>query len=126
MKREKRAKDSLRQLRVRPSRERGQNFLIDPAVISTIVDFGNPLAGQALVEIGPGLGALTEQLHRIGPLTVIEIEDRFCQDLRVRFPDITVVSQDVRSVAFSGLGKDLVIFGNLPYSFSTDIVFHLV
>ena len=116
---QKRAKDVLRSLDVVPSKQRGQNFIIDSAVISAIVDFGGPQAQDNLVEIGPGLGALTEVLQRIAPLTVIEIEEKFCRELKGRFPAINVIHQDVRQVDFSTVGKDLVVFGNLPYSFST-------
>lgn len=121
-----RVKEKLQQVRVRPKKERGQNFLISPSVISEIVSFGDPAPEEKLVEIGPGLGALTGALAVISPLTVIEIELQFCRDLEVRFPDIHIVNQDVRTVRFSDLGNDLVVFGNLPYSFSTEIIFHLI
>ncbi len=74
-------KSKLEQLDVRPSKMRGQNFIIYPEVVKGIVDFGDPKPGEKLLEIGPGLGALTEQLIVHGPLTVIEIEERFCNDL---------------------------------------------
>ncbi len=123
---QKRAKDSLKELSVRPSKQRGQNFIIDPSVIGTIVDFGSPAATDKLVEIGPGLGALTEELQKVAHLTAIEIEPKFCEDLRQRYPNIKIVNQDVRQVEFSSLGEGLTVFGNLPYAFSTEIVFHLI
>ena len=123
---QRRAKDALRELNLRPSKTRGQNFLIDPAVIGAIVDFGNPSSADHMVEIGPGLGALTEPLSRIGKLSVIEIEEKFCAELGGRFPGIEVVNSDVRKVNFSRFGSNLLVFGNLPYAFSTDIVFHLI
>jgi 16S rRNA (adenine1518-N6/adenine1519-N6)-dimethyltransferase len=121
-----RAKDILSEFGVRPSKSRGQSFLIDAAAIEEIVSFGRPGHDDGLIEIGPGLGALTRELFRFGRLTVIEIEEKFCADLQKRFPGIVVINEDVRSVDFAELGSDLVVFGNLPYSFSTDIVFHLV
>lgn len=121
-----RVKDKLKQLDVRPSKERGQNFIIDPSVLHSIIDFGQPSANQHIVEIGPGLGALTSELARFGPLTLIEIEASFCQELRKRFPQAQVVQADARSVDFSALGAELTVFGNLPYSFSTEIIFHLI
>lgn len=121
-----RAKDVLSALEVRPRKERGQNFIIDPSVLHTIVEFGKPEAGDALVEIGPGLGALTRELSRFGPLTLIEIEEKFCESLQREFPEAKIIQADVRKVDLSELGTSLVIFGNLPYSFSTDIIFHLV
>ncbi len=122
----KKIKESLRTLGHRPTKERGQNFLIDPSCIDSIVQFGKPAPGERIVEIGPGLGALTGELQARGPLTVIEIEEKFCRDLKQRFPSLEIIQSDVREVDFSELGTNLVVFGNLPYSFSTDIIFHLV
>lgn len=121
-----RAKDRLRALDVRPVKERGQNFLIDETVMDEIVSFGHPAPGDALVEIGPGLGALTGRLYRIEPPLLIEIEPHFCADLAKRFPKSRILNADVRTVDFSELGSNLVVFGNLPYSFSTEIIFHLI
>ena len=124
-KREPRAKDQLRHLNVRPSKSRGQNFIIDPEVIQAIVDFGAPRPEESILEIGPGLGALTKVLRAVAPLTVIEIEQRFCDEL-MKMDGVTVIQSDVRLVDFSEIGEHLVVFGNLPYSFSTDIIFHLM
>ncbi len=122
-----RAKDQLRDLGVAPSKQRGQNFIIEPTVLTQIVEFGAPQRGEQLVEIGPGLGALTERLLAVDPaLTVIEIEEQFCRDLKERFPAIRAERADVRGFDFSTLGRELVVFGNLPYSFSTEIIFHLL
>ncbi len=121
-----RAKDTLRSLDVRPSKERGQNFITDQSVLHSIVDFGHPEKGNQIVEIGPGLGALTRELAPFGPLTLIEIEPKFCEALAKEFPAARIVNADVRMVNFADLGADLLIFGNLPYSFSTEIIFHLV
>ncbi len=122
-----RAKDTLRKLNVRPSKERGQNFLIDTAVPEAIVEFGAPPPAAEIVEIGPGTGALTRQLANWQHLTVIEIESRFCNPLQQQFPHIRVVNADVRGVDISSLTENgAYVFGNIPYSFSTDIVFHLL
>ncbi len=121
-----RAKDTLQRLDVRPSRERGQNFIIDDSVIKAIIEFGNPQPADNLVEVGPGLGSLTAELARFGNLQLIELEKKFCDELALKFPGINIINRDVRKVDFSELGKDLVVFGNLPYVFSTDIVFHLL
>lgn len=117
----------LNQLELRPSKQRGQNFLQDLAVVHSILQFGAPKAEDQLVEIGPGLGALTAELVKIKPdLTLIEVEARFAEELARRFPQAKVICADVREVDFASLGDNLVIFGNLPYSLSTDIVFHLI
>ena len=119
-------KDVLKELGVRPSKALGQNFLIDASVVSTIVDFGRPSAADTIVEIGPGLGALTRELNAVRQPLLIEIEAEFCERLAREFPGVRIISEDVRGVDFGSLGGDLLVFGNLPYSFSSDIIFHLI
>ena len=121
-----RVKDQLSRLDVRPSKSRGQNFIIDESLLDAVVTFGAPSSSDKLIEIGPGLGALTERLLKIAPVIAIEIEEQFCRELEGRFSNITTVNEDVRLVDFSQFGSDLVVFGNLPYRLSTDILFHLV
>jgi 16S rRNA (adenine1518-N6/adenine1519-N6)-dimethyltransferase len=108
----------------------GQHFLADAGVIESIVDAIDPRPGQALVEIGPGLGALTQPLRRrCGALTVIELDRGLAARLR-REPGLTVVESDVLRVDFSALaaaaGQRLRVVGNLPYNISTPILFHLL
>ena len=107
----------------------GQHFLTDAGVIHQIVRAVDPRPGQALVEIGPGLGALTQPLlERCGALTVIELD----RDLAARWRSrqgVTVVEADVLNVDFSALvapQQRLRIVGNLPYNISTPILFHLL
>ena len=119
-------KSKLKQLEVRPSKERGQNFVVSDEVISGILEFGAPQPNENLIEIGPGLGALTEGLFAVAPLKVIEIESKFCVELKSKFPSIEVINADARQVDLSTLGDSLTIFGNLPYVFSTEILFRLV
>jgi len=121
-----RVKDQLYSLNVRPSKRKGQNFVINEQVLAQIVDFGNPQESDCVVEIGPGLGALTKKLAHLPQLTLIEIEPNLCAALRENFPLAKVIQADVREVDFSSLGSDLLVFGNLPYAFSTEIIFHLI
>ena len=127
----------------------GQHFLTDAAIIDGIVHAIDPLPGQAMVEIGPGLAALTQPLvERLGHLTVIELD----RDLAVRLrdhPHLSVVESDVLKVDFSALASQvrsslestpsfvpslshsdspckLRVVGNLPYNISTPILFHLL
>ena len=121
-----RTKDTLRELNVRPTKERGQNFLIQEDVPVKIVEFGAPPKEANVVEIGPGTGALTKHLSQWSSLTLIEIEERFCAPLQQAYPHVKIINQDVRQVDLYQVGSNLVVFGNIPYSFSTDIVFHLL
>ncbi|MDE2502894.1 MAG: 16S rRNA (adenine(1518)-N(6)/adenine(1519)-N(6))-dimethyltransferase RsmA [Burkholderiales bacterium] len=108
----------------------GQHFLADSAIIDAIVRAIAPRPGQALVEIGPGLGALTQPLlERSGALTVIELDRDLAARLR-RQGALTVVESDVLRVDFGALadaaGQRLRVVGNLPYNISTPILFHLL
>jgi 16S rRNA (adenine1518-N6/adenine1519-N6)-dimethyltransferase len=106
----------------------GQHFLADSGVIADIVAAIDPKAGQALVEIGPGLGAMTNPLvERSQALTVIELDRDLAARLRRR-PELTVVEADVLTVDFAALaaGRKLRVVGNLPYNISTPILFHLL
>jgi 16S rRNA (adenine1518-N6/adenine1519-N6)-dimethyltransferase len=107
----------------------GQHFLTDGAVIDDIVDAIAPKPGQALVEIGPGLGAMTNPLvARCTRLTVIELDRDLAARLRKR-PELDVIESDVLKVDFGALatqfGAKLRVVGNLPYNISTPLLFHL-
>ena len=108
----------------------GQHFLTDRSVIDAIVDVINPQPGEALVEVGPGLGALTNPLvARCEKLTVIELDRDLAQLLRKR-PELEVIESDVLKVDFAAvsqtMGRRLRVVGNLPYNISTPILFHLL
>ena len=107
----------------------GQHFLVDPGVLEGIVRAIAPQVGQNMVEIGPGLGALTQPLlQRLGRLTVIELDRDLAARLR-RQDGLIVVEGDVLGVDFGQLAKAgcrLRIVGNLPYNISTPILFHLL
>jgi 16S rRNA (adenine1518-N6/adenine1519-N6)-dimethyltransferase len=106
----------------------GQHFLHDPGVLKRIVEAIDPAPGDAVVEIGPGEGALTRPLlERIGHLTAIEIDRDLAAGLAREFASqrLTVVTADVLDFDFSVLPPALRIVGNLPYNISTPILFHL-
>lgn len=112
----------------------GQHFLSDRGIIDAIVDAINPAPGQHMVEIGPGLAALTQPLvERLGALTVIELDRDLAQRLHSH-PQLKVVESDVLRVDFSALAhaqwpgetEKMRIVGNLPYNISTPILFHLL
>jgi 16S rRNA (adenine1518-N6/adenine1519-N6)-dimethyltransferase len=105
----------------------GQNFLVDQNMIRRIIDASAPQPGQHLVEIGPGLAALTGPLlARAGRLHVVEIDRDLVARLRTRFGEaLTVHEGDALRFDFTALGGDLRVVGNLPYNISTPLLFHL-
>ena len=113
---------------MKPRKRFGQHFLHDPGVLKRIVEAIDPAPGEAIVEIGPGEGALTRPLlERIGHLTAIEIDRDLAAGLALEFASqrLTVVTADVLDFDFSVLPPGLRVVGNLPYNISTPILFHL-
>ena len=109
----------------------GQHFLTDGAIIDGIVDAIHPQAGEPMVEIGPGLAALTQPLvERLGHLHVIELDRDLAARLRAH-GQLTVIESDVLRVDFTDLAhrlnvQRLRVVGNLPYNISSPILFHLL
>jgi 16S rRNA (adenine1518-N6/adenine1519-N6)-dimethyltransferase len=120
----------------------GQHFLADHGIIDAIVDAIHPQPGDPMVEIGPGLAALTQPLvERLGHLTVIELDRDLAARLRTH-TQLSVVESDVLRVDFTELAAQvnalpstrpgavgphkLRVVGNLPYNISTPILFHLL
>ncbi|MFT3858837.1 MAG: 16S rRNA (adenine(1518)-N(6)/adenine(1519)-N(6))-dimethyltransferase RsmA [Aquabacterium sp.] len=120
----------------------GQHFLSDTGVIDEIVRAIAPKPGQALVEIGPGLGALTNPVvERCGKLTVIELDRDLAARLRKR-AELHVIESDVLKVDFGAVAREIAeqvlqqpapsspprlrVIGNLPYNISSPILFHLM
>jgi 16S rRNA (adenine1518-N6/adenine1519-N6)-dimethyltransferase len=133
----------------------GQHFLTDRGIIEDIVQAIDPKPGDSMVEIGPGLAAMTQPLvERLGHLTVIELDRDLAKQLRSH-PQLTVVDSDVLRVDFRALAADICgarppqassappggsepheagsmgamklrVVGNLPYNISTPILFHLL
>lgn len=109
----------------------GQHFLTDGAVIDQIVQAIAPQPGDAMVEIGPGLAAMTQPLvERLGRMHVIELDRDLAHRLR-EHPQLDVTQADVLKVDFTELAVtmqtgQLRVVGNLPYNISTPILFHLL
>lgn len=106
----------------------GQNFLVDTGIIGAIVSAIAPKADDLVVEIGPGLGALTEPLmQRVSCLHVVEIDrDLIARLKKQHAPERLVIHEgDALAFDFATLGRDLRLVGNLPYNISTPLLFHL-
>lgn len=107
----------------------GQHFLADDAYTEAMVRAVNPQAGDKLIEIGPGLSALTAPLlDKLDYLTVIEIDRDLAARLRADYaPErLRVVESDVLDVDFTTFGTGLRVVGNLPYNISSPLLFHLM
>ena len=106
----------------------GQNFLADPRYVARIVEAVDPRAGDNIVEIGPGLAALTEGLVMgAGRVTAIEIDRDLAARLREQFTPAHLVLHEADALEFDlrSLGTDLRIVGNLPYNISSPLLFRI-
>lgn len=118
-----------------PRKRFGQHFLTDGGIIDAIVHAIDPRPGERMVEIGPGLAALTQPLvERLGHLTVIELDRDLARSLRAH-PQLQVVEADVLRVDLASAvvpvgtqspAQRIRVVGNLPYNISTPILFHLL
>ena len=111
-----------------PRKRFGQHFLVDQRVIDRIIQAIDPKPDEHIVEIGPGLGALTVPLlEHAGLLHVVELDRDLCDRLRERYPAerLSVHQADALRFDFARLPAPLRIVGNLPYNISTPLLFHL-
>ncbi len=109
----------------------GQHFLVDQTVLQNIVNAIDPKPGDVLIEIGPGLGAMTQGLiERCGKLIAVELDRDLGPKLQVRFGSkIELIQADALTVDFATLAPQstaLRIVGNLPYNISSPLLFHLM
>jgi 16S rRNA (adenine1518-N6/adenine1519-N6)-dimethyltransferase len=111
-----------------PRKRFGQHFLSDAAVVAEIIAAISPQPNDFIVEIGPGLGALTRPLTgRLDHLHVVEIDRDIVGWLKSEFAAnrVTVHEGDALDFDFGALGAQLRVVGNLPYNISTPLLFHL-
>jgi 16S rRNA (adenine1518-N6/adenine1519-N6)-dimethyltransferase len=107
----------------------GQNFLTDQTIINSLIDAINPKTAEIIVEIGPGLGALTKPLlKKINHLHVVEIDRDIVSWMQNEYAknSVTIHNVDALKFDFTSLGESLRVVGNLPYNISTPILFHLL
>lgn len=114
---------------MKPLKRFGQNFLTDPRYISKIVDAFAPAADDAVLEIGPGKGAITEKLLNSGcDLRVVEIDTRAIELLREKYPSLEIIEGDFMELWIKEVaaGRKLRVIGNIPYNITTPIIFKLL
>ena len=104
----------------------GQNFLIDKAIINLIVEAGNIKNQDEILEVGPGTGALTEQILKKKPneFTIIEKDKRLADSLKKKFGKrLKIINEDMLKISYEKYSdQNLILFGNLPYNISTQIL----
>lgn len=117
----KEVSNELKQLGVSPSKGRGQNFLTDKNAVRVVLDFSELNGSDTIVEVGPGLGALTYELAaRFPDLHLIEVEPEFGKKLKEDLK-VPVIERDIRDVKLCELfTKKVSVISNVPYSISTD------
>lgn len=110
-----------------PRKRFGQHFLTDLSIIDTIIDAVNPKSDDVIIEIGPGLGALTKPLLQcVSNMRVIEIDRDLIQYWQQRYPErVQVYAGDVLDFDYAVLPSGFRLVGNLPYNISTPILFGL-
>jgi 16S rRNA (adenine1518-N6/adenine1519-N6)-dimethyltransferase len=113
---------------IRAKKKFGQNFLIDQHIIKQILDSINPNKSQSILEIGPGLGALTiPLLNKLKHINVVEIDKDMVKFLTKKIPSskITIYQEDILEVEDQRFSEFNFIIGNLPYYISTPILLKL-
>jgi len=107
----------------------GQVFLKNQKYVQKILDSFD-LEGKTVLEIGPGMGAITDALiSRVKYLYCVEVDRRLCSFLKKRFghkKNIEIIHADILKFPLSELGKDITIFGNIPYQISSQLVKYLI
>ena len=108
-----------------PKKSLGQNFLVDDKILNLIVDLGQISSNDIVLEVGPGTGNLTEKILKKSPkkIIVVEKDKNLSIMLRKKFNNVEVINEDILKYNQSFLyKKKIIIFGNLPYNISTQIL----
>jgi 16S rRNA (adenine1518-N6/adenine1519-N6)-dimethyltransferase len=117
--------------KIKPLKRFGQNYIKDQNILSNTVKEINPNPKDNLVEIGPGLGSLTEKLVQFLPnLTAIEIDKRVVESLSKKFPGINLINNDFLNIDLKELynrsNSKLRVVGNIPYNLTSSIIFKMI
>ena len=112
-------------MRVKAKKSLGQNFLIDKNILKKIVDVGNINSKDKILEIGPGTGNLTEYIVKANPKTIIVVEKDFnlTKLLENKFKKkVKIINDDILKLSEDFYNEKFIIYGNLPYNISTQIL----
>ena len=116
----------------KPKKSLGQNFLIDQNIINKIVKIGNILEKKTILEIGPGLGYLTNKISEKKPKIIFAVEKdkNLYNKIKIKFHqfnNIKIINDDILNLLqVNEFGKNVLVFGNLPYNISTKIIVDLI
>jgi len=113
----------------KPLKKFGQNYLTDKNTILKIIDCFNPQKDDSIIEIGPGRGALTNELSKTSyNVKAIEIDTRVIEELSNQFPNVKFINKDFLKLDFSEVfeSKKLRVIGNIPYNITSPIIFKLI
>jgi len=113
----------------KPLKKFGQNYLTDKNTILKIIDCFNPQKDDSIIEIGPGRGALTNELSKISyNIKAIEIDTRVIDELSNQFPNVKFINKDFLKLDFSEVFESdkLRVIGNIPYNITSPIIFKLI
>jgi 16S rRNA (adenine1518-N6/adenine1519-N6)-dimethyltransferase len=116
---------------IRPLKKFGQNYLNDPNILRKIVEEIAPAEGDNIIEIGPGLGALTKKLlEKVPVITAVEIDKRVGEELKAKFPGLNLLTQDFLKTDLNAIYNinniKLRITGNIPYNLTSPILFMII
>tara|TARA_B100001245_G_scaffold79335_1_gene56616 strand:- start:3287 stop:4078 length:792 start_codon:yes stop_codon:yes gene_type:complete len=113
-------------MKILPKRSLGQNFLIDENILNIITELGNINNEDLVLEVGPGTGNLTQKILEKKPknFTVIEKDKKLVDFLKKKFNNkIDIINEDMLKFSYEkNLNKRIIVFGNLPYNISTQIL----
>jgi len=114
--------NALEQMGAKPNHKLGQNFLLDENVVKKAISAAQIESGETIVEVGPGLGALTQELMATGAkLTSIEMDRAYAKRLRSLYPSLTIIEGDAVKVDYTQFGEFKIV-SNLPYAVSTPLL----
>ena len=132
-----RTKEILEKYNLSAKKSLGQNFIVDSNILRNMVDAGDVDKDTTVIELGPGIGAVTEQIAKAAKdVYAFEIDDRFLtvlDDTLSAYSNVTVIHQDILKVDFEAFKEEylqdttrLLVIANLPYYITTPIIMHLL